>query len=69
MPAHFRAGDPVIYDGPIPCCTGDTGHEGIVTAVAGDASGDQVVTVDFDCDTKATQDIMASDLRLCPECD
>jgi hypothetical protein len=36
-------------------------HHGTVTAVEDDASGDQVVTVEFDCGL--TQDILASELQ------
>jgi hypothetical protein len=36
-------------------------HHGTVTAVEDDASGDQVVTVEFDCGL--TQDILASELE------
>lgn len=36
-------------------------HHGTVTAVEPDASGDQVVTVEFDCGL--TQDIPASELQ------
>lgn len=55
----YTPGDQVRYDGDLPC--DDTGHTGTVEAVTGDASGDQVVTVQFDCGLH--QDILASELK------
>ena len=59
MATTYAAGDEVTYPGELPC--DDTDHSGTVIAVEPDASGDQVVTVEFDCGLM--QDILASELR------
>jgi hypothetical protein len=59
MSTTYAIGDGVIYDGEQP--DSDCDDVGEVTAVEPDASGGQVVTVEFGCGH--VQDILASELR------
>jgi hypothetical protein len=59
MSVTYPVGSVVVYEGELPC--DDAAHTGSVTATVDDASGDQVVTVEFDCGL--TQDIPASELQ------
>jgi hypothetical protein len=56
----YAIGAEVTYAGELPC--DETDHSGTVTAVEDDASGDQIVTVEFDCGL--TQDIPGSELTI-----
>lgn len=60
MSATDITGARVAYDGDLPC--DEAAHHGTVTAVKPDASGGQIITVEFDCGI--TQDIPASELWL-----
>ena len=55
----YPVGSEVVYEGELPC--DEAAHTGTVTAVADDASGDRIVTVEFNCGL--TQDIPASELQ------
>jgi hypothetical protein len=63
----YKADDEIVYDGELLCVDAEDGHlehgghGGTVLEVTDDASGDQVVTVEFDCGP--TQDILGSELR------
>jgi hypothetical protein len=59
MTTTYAIGTEVTYAGELPC--DEATHGGTVIAVEDDASGDQVVTVEFGCGI--TQDILASELR------
>lgn len=56
---YFPVGTDIVYSGELPC--DETAHTGTVIAVEPDMSGDEIVTVEFDCG--ATQDIPASELE------
>lgn len=69
MTTTFAIGDDVTYAGALPC--DETSHGGTVIAVTPDASGDSIVTVEFDCPAgcklpdyipSRRQDIPASEL-------
>ena len=59
MSTTYPVGSEVVYEGDLPC--DEAAHTGTVTALADDASGDQIVTVELDCGL--TQDIPASELQ------
>jgi len=58
MTTTLTIGTEVTYAGELPC--DEATHNGTVTAIEPDASGDSIVTVEFDCGI--TQDIPASEL-------
>ena len=59
MSTTYTVDDEVVYDGDLPC--DDAEHAGTVTAILDDASGDQIVAVEFSCGL--SQYIPSSELR------
>jgi hypothetical protein len=59
MSTTYAVDDEVTYGGELPC--DDAEHAGTVTAVMDDASGDQIVAVEFSCGL--SQYIPASELQ------